>query len=170
MKTLNIIVMVMSIISILFFIGITFIRVHIARTQAKKYGMKKQVTDPWLYWFSYISSFIIIVIKIIIWSGVNPDIETNIWLTEIIPSIALIVFARTIGKSVIMRAEKQLYFNHLLAETKDIDKFVKEDNKWMLYTSKGKYPVSLTNTTVMKIADITGAKVEKENKEKKKEN
>jgi hypothetical protein len=80
------------------------------------------------------------------------------------------VFARTIGKSVIMRAEKQLYFNHLLAETKDIDKFVKEDNKWMLYTSKGKYPVSLTNTTVMKIADITGAKVEKDNKEKKKEN
>ena len=39
---------------------------------------------------------------------------------------------------------------------------VKKNNKWTLYTTTGQYPVSLSNTTVYKIADITGAKVEKD--------
>lgn len=143
-----------------------FIRMNVVKKQAKKYGMKKQVTDPLLYWFSYISAFLIILIKLFVWIYYGSVNEKNIWLTEIIPSVALIFFTRTIGKSVILRAEKKLYFNRLLAETKDIHKFIKEDNKWMLYTATGKYPITLSNTTVFKIADISGASVEKEEKNK----
>lgn len=166
MQALNIIVNIISIITILFFVGMIFVRTKIVKNQAKKYGMKKQVTDPLLYWFSYISAFLIIAIKVIVWIYFPNEGETNIWLTQIIPSVALLFFTRTIGKSVILRAEKQLYFNHLLAETKDIHKFVKEDSKWMLYTATGKYPVTLSNTTVFKIADISGASVQKEDKTK----
>lgn len=160
MKALNIIIMIISIISILFFIVMAFIRMQLMKKQAKKYGMKKQVTDPLLYWFSYTSGFVIIVIKIFTWIYFDNDLENNLWLSDIIPSLLLIIFSRTIGKTVIMRAEKHLYFNRLVAETKDIHKFVKEESKWMLYTATGKYPVTLSNTTVIKIADITGAKIE----------
>ena len=55
--------------------------------------------------------------------------------------------------------------NHLIAETEDIHKFVKKDKKWMLVTPTGEYKVDLTNTTVLKVADLTGAKIEKEQKQ-----
>ena len=88
-------------------------------------------------------------------------------LTEILPTIALIIFTRTIGKSAIMRAEKSIYVNNLVTEIKDVHKLVKKDNKWTLYTTTGQYPVTLSNTTVYKIADITGAQIEKDKEEQK---
>ena len=79
--------------------------------------------------------------------------------SEILPTIALIIFTRTIGQSVIMRAEKSIYVNNLVTEIKDVHKLVKKDNKWTLFTSTGQYQVTLSNTTVYKIADITGAQI-----------
>ena len=165
---LNYIVLIISVISITFFIGMTFLRMGTVRTQAKKYGMKKEVTDPWVYWISYASGFFIIALKLIVWIFFPKDSTSNLWLSDIIPSVFLVLFTRTIGKSVILRAEKQLYFNRLLAQTKDIHKFSKENNKWMLHTATGTYPVSLTNTTVYKIAEISGASIEKSKPEKSK--
>lgn len=163
MKVLNILLFITSIIAILAFIIITFLRIKTVKTQAKKYGMKKEVTDPLLYWFSYVSAFIIIIIKIIIWFSIGKDMTTtHLIFTEILPTIALIIFTRTIGKSMILRAEKNIYVNHLQTEIKDVHKLVKKNNKWTLYTTTGQYPVSLSNTTIYKLADITGAKVEKD--------
>lgn len=163
MNILNILLYVISIITMLAFIIITISRIKTVKTQAKKYGMRKEVTDPVLYWFSYVSAFFIIAIKIIIWCSIEKNMTTkHLIFTEILPTIALIIFTRTIGKSMILRAEKNIYINHLQAEIKDVHKLVKKNNKWTLYTTTGQYPVSLSNTTVYKIADITGAKVEKD--------
>jgi len=163
MKALNILVVIISSVTIIAFIAITLLRMKVIRTQAKKFGMRKEVTDPLLYWFSYISAFIIIIIKIIIWVSVREEMTTSrLIFGEIIPTLALIIFTRTIGKSVILRAEKNIYINNLVTEIKDVHKLVKKNNKWTLFTSTGQYPVTLSNTSVYKIADITGAKVEKE--------
>ena len=125
--------------------------------------MKKEITDPLLYWFSYVSAFLIIVIKIIVWAYTGKEMTTkHLILAEILPTIALIISTRTIGKSVIMRAEKSIYVNNLVTEIKDEHKLVKKDNKWTLFTHTGQYPVTLNNTSVYKIADITGAQIEKE--------
>ena len=145
------------------FVIITLLRVKTIRTQAKKFGMRKEVTDPLLYWFSYVSAFFIITIKIILWIYIRSEMTTkHLIFSEIIPTIALIVFTRTIGQSVILRAEKIIYVNNLVTEIKDVHKLVKKDNKWTLFTSTGQYPVTLSNTTVYKIADITGAQIEKD--------
>lgn len=163
MKLLNTLVVIISFITIIAFLVITFLRMRTIRTQAKKFGMRKEVTDPLLYWFSYISAFFIIIIKIIFWVLVRKEMTTSrLIFGEIIPTLALIVFTRTIGKSVIMRAEKNIYINNLVTEIKDVHKLVKKNNKWTLYTTTGQYPVTLSNTSVYKIADITGAQVEKE--------
>lgn len=163
MKLLNILVVVISFITIIAFLVITFLRMKTIRHQAKKFGMRKEVTDPLLYWFSYISAFFIIIIKIIFWVLVRKEMTTSrLIFGEIIPTLALIVFTRTIGKSVILRAEKNIYINNLVTEIKDVHKLVKKNNKWTLYTTTGQYPVTLSNTSVYKIADITGVQVEKE--------
>lgn len=167
MKALNILLVIISLITMITFITITILRMKVIRTQAKKFGMRKEVTDPLLYWFSYISAFFIIIIKIIVWFSVGKNMTTNhLIFSEIIPTLALIAFTRTIGKSVIMRAEKKIYVNNLTTEIKDVHKLVKKNNKWMLHTTTGQYPVTLSNTSVYKIADITGAKVEKEDDNK----
>lgn len=165
MDLLDVLLYIISAIAMSAFIIITFLRIKTIRKHAKNFGMKKEITDPLLYWFSYISAFLIIVIKIIVWVSVGKQMTTkHLILTEILPTIALIAFTRTIGKSVIMRAEKNIYVNNLVTEIKDVHKLVKQDNKWTLYTSTGQYPVTLSNTSVYKIADITGAKIEKEEK------
>ena len=169
MKLLNILLIIISSLAMIAFVLITFLRIKTIRTQAKKFGMRKEVTDPLLYWFSYVSAFLIIVIKIIIWISIGDEMTTNhLIFTEILPTIALIIFTRTIGQSVILRAEKSIYVNNLVTEIKDIHKLVKNDNKLTLFTSTGQYPVTLSNTSVYKIADITGAQIEKENEEEKK--
>lgn len=167
MEILNVLLVVISAIAMIAFVLITILRIKIIRTHAKKFGMRKEVTDPLLYWFSYISAFLIIVIKIIVWISIGKHMATkHLILSEILPTIALIISTRTIGKSMIMRAEKNIYINNLVTEIKDVHKLVKRDNKWTLFTSTGQYPVTLSNTTVYKIADITGAHIEKdENKE-----
>lgn len=163
MKLLNLLSVIISFVTIVTFIVITLLRVKTIRTQAKKFGMRKEVTDPLLYWFSYISAFLIIGIKIFVWVLVRKEMTTShLIFSEILPTVALIIFTRTIGKSVIMRAEKNIYINNLVTEIKDVHKLVKKNNKWTLHTSTGQYPVTLSNTSVYKIADITGAKVEKE--------
>lgn len=163
MKLLNILLIIVSLTAMIAFLIINILRIKTIRTQAKKFGMKKEVTDPLLYWFSYISAFLIIVIKIIVWMSIGKEMETkHLILSEILPTIALIIFTRTIGQSVILRAEKNIYVNNLVTEIKDVHKLVKKDNKWTLFTSTGQYPVTLSNTTVYKIADITGAQIEKE--------
>ena len=169
MKLLNILLIIISSLAMIAFVLITFLRIKTIRTQAKKFGMRKEVTDPLLYWFSYVSAFLIIVIKIIIWISIGDEMTTNhLIFTEILPTIALIIFTRTIGQTVILRAEKSIYVNNLVTEIKDVHKLVKKDNKWTLFTSTGQYPVTLSNTSVYKIADITGAQIEKENEEEKK--
>jgi len=166
-KALNILLIIISTIAMLAFIIITILRIKTIRTQAKNFGMRKEVTDPLLYWFSYISAFLIIIIKIFLWVSVGKEMTTkHLIFSEILPTIALIIFTRTIGQSVIMRAEKKIYINNLTTEIKDIHKLVKKNNKWMLHTSTGQYPVTLSNTSVYKIADITGAQVEKEEEKK----
>jgi hypothetical protein len=168
MKVLNGLLIIISALAMISFIAITLSRMKTIRTQAKKFGMRKEVTDPLLYWFSYISAFLIIVIKIIVWFSIGKNMTTkHLILSEILPTIALIVFTRTIGKSMIMRAETSIYVNNLVTEIKDIHKLVKKDNKWTLFTTTGQYPVTLSSTTVYKIADITGAKIEKENDDEK---
>ena len=163
MKALNVLLFIISVIAMLAFIIITFLRINTIRQHAKKFGMRKEVTDPLLYWFSYASAFLIIVIKIIVWVSIENEMTTKqLIFSEIIPTIALIIFTRTIGKSVILRAEKNIYVNNLVTEIKDVHKLVKKNNKWTLHTTTGQYPVTLSNTTVYKIADITGAKIEKE--------
>ena len=169
MKLLNALLIIVSSLAIIAFLIITLLRIKTIRTQAKKFGMKKEVTDPLLYWFSYISAFLIIVIKVIVWISIGDEMTTaHLIFTEILPTIALIIFTRTIGQSVILRAEKNIYVNNLVTEIKDVHKLVKKDNKWTLFTSTGQYPVTLSNTSVYKIADITGAQIEKENNEEKK--
>ena len=163
MKVLNILLAIISLVTMITFIAVTILRIKVIRTQAKKFGMRKEVTDPLLYWFSYVSAFFIIIIKIIVWVSVGKEMTTShLIFSEIIPTLALITFTRTIGKSVIMRAEKKIYVNNLTTEIKDVHKLVKKNNKWMLHTTTGQYPVTLSNTSVYKIADITGATVEKE--------
>ena len=167
MKTLNILLIIISSIAMIAFLIITFLRMKTIRRQVKKFGMRKEVTDPLLYWFSYVSAFLIITIKIIVWVSIGKDMRTSqLIFSEIIPTVALIIFTRTIGKSMILRAEKNIYVNNLVTEIKDIHKLVKKDNKWTLFTSTGQYPVTLSNTSVYKIADITGARVEKESADK----
>ena len=169
MKLLNALLIIVSSLAMIAFLIITLLRIKTIRTQAKKFGMRKEVTDPLLYWFSYISAFLIIVIKIIVWVSTRDEMTTaHLIFTEILPTIALIIFTRTIGQSVILRAEKSIYVNNLVTEIKDVHKLVKKDNKWTLFTSTGQYPVTLSNTSVYKIADITGAQIEKENNEEKK--
>ena len=163
MKVLNILLAIISLVTMITFIAVTILRIKVIRTQAKKFGMRKEVTDPLLYWFSYVSAFFIIIIKIIVWVSVGKEMTTShLIFSEIIPTLALITFTRTIGKSVIMRAEKKIYVNNLTTEIKDVHKLVKKNNKWMLHTTTGQYPVTLSNTSVYKIADITGATLEKE--------
>lgn len=163
MKLLNILIVTISLTTIIAFMIITISRMKTIRTHAKKFGMRKEVTDPLLYWFSYISAFLIIIIKIIVWISAGKKMTTkHLIFIEILPTVALIIFTRTIGKSMIMRAEKSIYVNNLVTEIKDVHKLVKKDNKWTLFTATGQYPVTLSNTTVYKIADITGAKVQKE--------
>jgi hypothetical protein len=87
---------------------------------------------------------------------------TELAFKEIFPTIALVIFTRTIGKSVILRAEKNIYVSNILSEVKDVHKLVKEENKWTLFTSTGQYPITLNNTSVYKIADVTGATIEDE--------
>ena len=165
MKFLNILLVVISFIAMLSFIVITILRIVTLRTQAKRFGIRKEVTDPLLYWFSYISAFLIIAIKLIVWISIGDDMTTkHLIYSEILPTIALIIFTRTIGQSVIIRAEKKIYISNLTTEIKDVHKLVKKNNKWTLFTSTGQYPVTLSNTSVYKIADITGAKIEKEEK------
>lgn len=167
MKILNVLLIIISIIAMFAFLIITLLRIKTIRTQAKKFGMRKEVTDPVLYWFSYVSAFLIIIIKIVVWISVGDEMTTkHLIFSEILPTIALIIFTRTIGQSVIMRAEKKIYINNLTTEIKDVHKLVKKNNKWTLFTSTGQYPVTLSNTTVYKIADITGAKVEKDEEKK----
>ena len=169
MKLLNALLIIVSSLAMIAFLIITLLRIKTIRTQAKKFGMRKEVTDPLLYWFSYISAFLIIVIKVIVWISIGDEMTTaHLIFTEILPTIALIIFTRTIGQSVILRAEKNIYVNNLVTEIKDVHKLVKKDNKWTLFTSTGQYPVTLSNTSVYKIADITGAQIEKENNEEKK--
>ncbi len=147
------------------FLLITFLRIRTIRTQVKKFGMRKEITDPLLYWVSYVSAFFIIAIKLIVWFSIGGKITTShLIFSEILPTIALIIFTRTIGQSMILRAEKSIYVNNLVTEIKDVHKLVKKDNKWTLHTTTGQYPVTLSNTTVYKIADITGAQIEKEEK------
>ena len=161
-EALNILLIIISLITMVAFIVITLLRIKTIRNHAKNYGMRKEVTDPLLYWFSYVSAFLIIVIKIIVWFSIGKEMTTKqLIFSEIMPTIALIIFTRTIGKSMIMRAEKSIYVNNLVTEIKDVHKLVKKDSKWTLFTSTGQYPVTLSNTSVYKIADITGAKVEK---------
>lgn len=163
MKLLNILIYIVSFITVVAFIVITFLRIRTIRQHAKNFGTRKEITDPVLYWFSYVSAFIIIIIKIIAWISTKAELTTNhLIFSEILPTIALIIFTRTIGKSVIMRAEKSIYVNNLVTEIKDIHTLIKKDNKWTLFTTTGQYPVSLSNTSIYKIADITGAKIEKE--------
>lgn len=163
MKVLNILLVVISLITMIAFITITILRMKTIRSHVKNFGMRKEVTDPLLYWFSYVSAFFIIIIKIILWFSVRKEMTTShLLFSEILPTVALIIFTRTIGKSMILRAEKSIYVNNLVTEIKDVHKLVKKDNKWTLFTSTGQYPVVLSNTSVYKIADITGAKIEKE--------
>lgn len=163
MRVLNILLIIISVIAMLAFIVITILRMTTIRKHAKKFGTRKEITDPLLYWFSYISAFLIIVIKIIVWILIEKEMTTKqLIFSEILPTVALIVFTRTIGQSVILRAEKNIYINNLVTEIKDVHKLVKKNNKWTLHTTTGQYPVTLSNTTVYKIADITGAKIEKE--------
>ena len=163
MKLLNIITVIISIISMFSFLYITFIRITTIRKHAKKFGAKKEITDPLLYWFSYISAFSIIIIKLFCWIKWGRQMTaTELAFKEILPTIALVIFTRTIGKSVILRAEKNIYVSNLLSEVKDVHKLVKEENKWTLFTSTGQYPITLNNTSVYKIADVTGATIEDE--------
>lgn len=163
MKLLNILLFIISLSAMIGFIVITFLRMKTIRTQAKKFGMRKEVTDPLLYWVSYISAFLIIIIKVIVWVSSGKQMTTShLIFSEILPTIALIIFTRTIGKSVILRAEKNIYINNLVTEIKDVHRLVKKNNKWTLHTTTGQYPVTLSNTSIYKIADITGASVEKE--------
>lgn len=163
MKILNILLIIVSLSAMIAFITITILRMKTIRNHVKNFGMKKEVTDPLLYWFSYVSAFLIIIIKIILWFSIGKEMTTkHLLFSEIFPTIALIIFTRTIGKSMILRAERSIYVNNLVTEIKDVHKLVKKDNKWTLFTSTGQYPVILSNTSVYKIADITGAKIEKE--------
>ena len=167
MGILNVLLIIISAITMIAFVVITLMRIKVIRTQAKKFGMRKEVTDPLLYWFSYISAFLIIFIKIIVWVTVGKNMTTShLIFSEILPTIALIIFTRTIGQSVILRAEKSIYVNNLVTEIKDVHKLVKKENKWTLFTTTGQYPITLSNTTVYKIADITGAKIEKDEEKK----
>ena len=72
MKLLNTLLVIISLIAMLSFIIITFLRIKTIRTKAKHFGTRKEVTDPLLYWFSYISAFLIIVIKIILSHDEDP--------------------------------------------------------------------------------------------------
>ena len=163
MKILNILLIIVSLSAMIAFITITILRMKTIRNHVKNFGMKKEVTDPLLYWFSYVSAFLIIIIKIILWFSIGKEMTTkHLLFSEIFPTIALIIFTRPIGKSMILRAERSIYVNNLVTEIKDVHKLVKKDNKWTLFTSTGQYPVILSNTSVYKIADITGAKIEKE--------
>ena len=166
MKALNILLIIISLVTMFAFITITILRIRTIRTQAKKFGMRKEVTDPLLYWFSYVSAFMIVIIKLFLWISIGKEMDTShLIFSEIIPTIALIIFTRTIGKSMILRAEKKIYINNLTTEVKDMHKLVKKNNKWTLFTKTGQYPVTLSNTSVYKIADITGAKIEKDDAE-----
>ena len=166
MKALNILLIIISLVTMFAFITITILRIRTIRTQAKKFGMRKEVTDPLLYWFSYVSAFMIVIIKLFLCISIGKEMDTShLIFSEIIPTIALIIFTRTIGKSLILRAEKKIYINNLTTEVKDMHKLVKKNNKWTLFTKTGQYPVTLSNTSVYKIADITGAKIEKDDAE-----
>ena len=63
MKLLNVLLIIISIITILSFLIITFTRIRVIQTHAKKFGTRKEITDPLLYWFSYISAFILLKAK-----------------------------------------------------------------------------------------------------------
>lgn len=158
---LSIILWCISLFAILSFLVITFLRMYTAKNHAKKYGMRKEITDPITYWISYLSAFAIIGLKITIMI-LKKDVYESTWgiIIDLIPSIILMILTRTIGRTVILRAEKMIYLSNLIAETKDINKFVKKDNEWILVTTTGEYPVSLSNTTVLRVADITGAEIE----------
>ena len=115
MKILNILLVIISLIAMMAFITITILRMKTIRNHVKNFGMRKEVTDPLLYWFSYASAFFIIVIKIILWISVGDKMTTkHLIFSEIIPTILLIVLTRTIGKSMILRAEKNIYVNNLV--------------------------------------------------------
>ena len=160
-KILSIILWCISLFAVISFLVITFLRIYTAKNHAKKYGMRKEITDPITYWISYLSAYFIIGIKIAI-VLLKKDVYSSDWaiFIDLIPSVILMILTRIIGRTVILRAEKMIYLSNLIAETKDINKFVKKDNEWILITTTGEYPVSLSNTTVLRVADITGAEVE----------
>ncbi|MBE6124281.1 MAG: hypothetical protein E7184_01905 [Erysipelotrichaceae bacterium] len=160
-KTLSIIIWCVSLFAVLSFLIITFLRIYTAKNHAKKYGMRKEITDPITYWISYLSAFAIVGLKFAI-VILKKDVYASNWaiFIDFIPSVILMILTRVIGRTMILRAEKMIYLSNLIAETKDINKFVKKDNEWILITTTGEYPVSLSNTTVFRVADITGAEVE----------
>ena len=160
-----IVIVCISIFSVLSFLVITFLRVYTAKNQVKQYGMRKEITDPIAYWVSIITAIVILLLKGIQFYDTRSLISSiNGWdiLLNLLPSIGLMIITKVLGGAVIMRTEKTIYMNNLIAQTEDIYKFKKIDKKWMMVTPTGEYKVDLTNTTVLKVADITGAQVEKE--------
>ena len=160
-----IIILCISIFSVLSFLVITFLRVYSAMNQVKQYGMRKEITDPIAYWVSMICAIVILALKgIQFYDSRSLTSSIDIWdiLLNLLPSIGLMAFTKILGGAVIMRTEKTIYMSNLIAQTEDIYKFKKIDKKWMMVTPTGEYKVDLTNTTVLKVADVTGAKVEKE--------
>lgn len=161
------IIICISIFSVLSFLIISFLRMYSAKNQVKQYGMRKEITDPIAYWLSLITAIVILLLKgIQFYDSKSITAKIDIWdiLLNLLPSIGLMIITKILGRAVILRTEKTIYMNNLIAQTEDIHKFVKKDKRWMLVTPTGEYKVDLTNTTVVKVADITGAKIEKEEK------
>ena len=159
------IILGISIFSVFSFVMITFLRVYTAMNQVKQYGMRKEVTDPIVYWISLLTALVILVLKgVQFYDSKSLTSSIDIWdiLLNLLPSIGLMAITKILGGAVIMRTEKTIYMSNLIAQTEDIYKFKKKDKRWMMVTPTGEYKVDLTNTTVLKVADITGAKVEKE--------
>ena len=164
---MNIIILIISVVSVISFLGISFLRIYSARNQVKQYGMRKEITDPITYWISSIAAIAILILKGIQFYNTESLTHTiNFYdiALNLLPSIGLMIISKLLGRAVILRTEKTIYMNNLIAQTEDIHKFVKKEKKWMLVTPTGEYKVDLTNTTVLKVADLTGATVEKEQK------
>jgi len=161
------IIICISIFSVLSFLIISFLRMYSAMNQVKQYGMRKEITDPIAYWLSLVTAIVILLLKgIQFYNSKSITSKIDIWdiLLNLLPSIGLMIITKILGRAVILRTEKTIYMNNLIAQTEDIHKFIKKDKRWMLVTPTGEYKVDLTNTTVVKVADITGAKIEKEEK------
>ena len=159
------IILGISIFSVFSFVMITFLRVYTAKNQVKQYGMRKEITDPIAYWLSLLTAIVILVLKgIQFYNSKSLDASIDVWdiLLNLLPSIGLMAITKVLGRTIILRTEKTIYMSNLIAQMEDVHKFKKVDKNWVLVTPTGQYKVDLTNTTVLKVADITGAKVEKE--------